>query len=105
MSFSDTFRSMAVCKVNLGDTVMFWNDSWGLGVLSSLFPQLHSFAVKDNVSVKTFLSQTAHHNFHTPLSIIASEQLHDLAMQVQELEVNSDDTDCWTYRWGSPIYT
>ena len=63
MSLSDSFRSLAVCAVNMGDTVLFWKDKWNLGVLQLQFPQLFSFVRKENISVGRFLTQTAEHNF------------------------------------------
>ena len=79
MSLSDSFRSLAVCAVNMGDTVLFWKDKWNLGVLQLQFPQLFSFVRKENISVGRFLTQTAEQNFQVPLSIEASEQLQELA--------------------------
>lgn len=76
MSFFDSFRLLATCKLNLGDTTLFWDDSWDLGVLRFQFPQLFSFGKNTNISVANkFLAQDAHHNFYTPISEIASDQL------------------------------
>jgi len=104
MTLSDSFRHLSSCKINVGDTVLFWNDKWDLGVLSLWFPQLYSFVRNGNILVQKFLSQTAHQNFHTPLSEIASQQLQDLAELVMAVAVDSQSFDQWSYVWNSPTY-
>lgn len=103
MSFSETYRSLSHCKVNMGAGIQFYfGKILGiLGVLSTAFPQLFSFGAKENVSVAKFLTQTAHQNFQTPISLVASEQLQLLADLVQASNARQDENDCWTYIWGS----
>jgi hypothetical protein len=105
MNLVDSFRQLATCKVNIGDTAMFWHGQWDLGILRLQFPQLHSFSQKGNISVQKFLMQTDFQNFHTPIFIIASNQLLSLARLVSTINVDANTPDQWSYIWNSPMFT
>lgn len=74
---------MAVCKAGLGDTVTFWTDN-RLGVpLIQQYPELHSFALNDKISLAAMKdSHDLIEEFHMPLYTIAFSQLTDLAEKV-----------------------
>lgn len=93
MSLCESFREIALCKVNMGDTVQFWVDNWDLGFFNVMFPQLYSFVRNSNISVQKFLSQTAHQNFTTPLSVISSKQLQELAGLVMAVQADQNIPD------------
>lgn len=54
---------IATYSAVMGDTVTFWNDLWGLGMIKWRFPQLSPFAKKKNASVLKFWSVDIHDNF------------------------------------------
>lgn len=104
MSYSDSFLKIAKCKVHLGDTVTFWNDSWDLGNLKLQFARLCSFAKQGNISVAKFLVQNAHQKFFTPLSEIAYGQLQVLSSLVLQLQADPNVVDSWSYSWNNSIF-
>lgn len=104
LSQIDKFTKIATCKVNLGVTFSFWNDSWDLGDLKIMFPQLYSFVRDKKASVRKFLSQDVYANFFTSLPPEAAEQLTELVDLVQALQIQGDSKDQWTFVWGSAEY-
>jgi hypothetical protein len=52
-----------------------------------------------------FLAQDAFDNLHTPLSLIASSQLQELAALIQTLSFQDQLHDCWCYIWGSGVFS
>lgn len=105
LSQMDKFTRIATCKVNLGDTVCFWNDSWDLGDLKIMFPQVYSFVRDKKASVRKFLSQDIYANFFTPLSSKVVEQLTELFDLIQALEIQGDSKDQWSNVWGIAEYS
>jgi hypothetical protein len=73
MSLSNHYFMMASCNVNGGHTLYFWRDSWNPGVLRWRFPQLFSFALNKDISLKAFLSKDINSLFWQPISEEASE--------------------------------
>jgi hypothetical protein len=43
--------------------------------------------------------------FQLPLSMVASHQLAELMGSLEEWNREPNSNDCWTYIWGSVIYT
>lgn len=105
MSLSDNFTMIASCRVQDALTVMFWKDLWDLGVLQWQFQQLFSFAKDKNISVAKFLCQDAYQNFHTPLSMIASDQLQNISVLVQSLPASDSESDLWSYILNTPDFS
>jgi hypothetical protein len=68
-------------------------------------PQLFSFVTDQNISKAKFLSQDAYENFHTPLLVIALDQLQELVALVQLLTLQDQPYDCWTYLWGNGLFS
>jgi hypothetical protein len=48
MNFCDCFIER---KIGVGDTVLFWENDWGLGLLKYQYPTLFSFALDQKASV------------------------------------------------------
>lgn len=74
----DEFLQMEQCQPNKGNSVMFWTNKWLTATLQSSFPQLYSYAKKQNCSIRFFLEKEINRLFFLPLSIQASNQLADL---------------------------
>jgi hypothetical protein len=46
-----------------------------------------------------------HQNFQTPLSVIASEQLHFLYQLISNLNLEPDNPDYWVYIWNLAMFS
>ena len=73
IKLADTYRSIALVQVNMGDSALFWLDAWHVGgysrPLSLRLPRLFSFVLDDKVSVREFLqTQDLYSIFHLPIS-------------------------------------
>jgi hypothetical protein len=85
--------------------MLFWDDLWNDQNLELSYPELHSFAVDNQVSVKSMLrAENLHNMFHLPLSAQAFEQYYDLELSLQSLDI-TDDNDSWTYIWGGTQFS
>lgn len=68
--------------------------SWIVESLSYKFPELHSFAINDLVSVASVASADSLFDlFHNPLSVQAYSQLNEL--QTVMPDISSSAKDCW----------
>lgn len=79
----DKFRMVSSVQVNKGDSVLFWSDSWTLGVLNTpldvRFQRLFSFAVDPLISAnELFATENLTSLFHLPLSERAFLELQAL---------------------------
>ena len=99
------FKQHAICKAGIGDSVYFWSDKWQELPLQTKFPELHSFAINQAISLHSVLE----HNdisqlFHRTLSQLAFEQFNSLQtiLKGQALSTNQDR---WSYIWTSPKYS
>lgn len=101
MKLSDDFRGLASCTIGSGNTVGFWDDVWDFGLLKMEYPQLHSFVVNRAASFADFVSRPIEQNFLLPLSIIASEQMMALSLQLSSLQIQHQQPDQWHYLWGT----
>jgi hypothetical protein len=101
MYLSDNFFILAFCSTHEGNTIYFWRDSWTHGVLQWKFPQLYSFALNKNISLKAFRSRDILEHFWTPLSPQASSQLQELQFFLQQIQVNPFEADKWSYIWNN----
>lgn len=81
----------------MGNSICFWTDLWDLGILQCCFPQLFSFVQNKKIFVRKFLTQDAYANFFTSLPIMASDQLDALIDLIQDLEVDENSMDQWSY--------
>jgi hypothetical protein len=63
-------------------------------VLQWRFPQLYSFALNENISVKFFRARTIERLFWHPLSIEASMQLEELQRLIQGIQTDPLEKIC-----------
>jgi hypothetical protein len=101
----DQFKGMAMVSVKDGKSCFLWHDLWGGTVYSQTFPELFSFAKNQNISVHLAATETPLHvQFHLPLPPEAYAQYLQLNDIVQSIQFQQD-TDVWTYIWGSPFFS
>jgi hypothetical protein len=99
-----TFKSFSRPQINSGDSALFWFDSWHGLPLNLSFPELFSFALNKQISVKKVLDcGDVTSLFQLPLSQTAFVQLMNVQQVVDNL-VLSDDKDKWTFCWGSDYF-
>jgi hypothetical protein len=53
----DSYKGIAQVEAGMGDTILFWSDLWNGRVLQQVYPQLHSFAINDKISLASVLQQ------------------------------------------------
>jgi hypothetical protein len=95
----DTFKDIASANLGSGDTILFWDDMWNGQILKISYPKLHSFAIDNQISVKSIVrAENLHSMFHLPLSAQAFEQYCDLELLLQSRDI-TDDKDSWSYIW------
>ena len=95
------FKSLAVCSLGQGRSILLWEDKWTTQRLFGLFPRLSSFAIDTNVSVKlAFDAPSLLDLFHLPLSEEAFQEFHDF-VTLLEGHYSQDSADIWSYSWGS----
>jgi hypothetical protein len=76
-----TYKGIAQVSFGSGDTILFWNDIWNGRVLKFTYPELFSFATKENVTLKEVLASVSFQiNFQLPLSEEAFHQFCDLSI-------------------------
>jgi hypothetical protein len=74
-------------------------------VLKHSYPQLFSYAKKENTLIKAILETGGFHSmFHLPLFEEAYKQFCELDFFMQSMEL-SGDKDSWSYFWGSSAYS
>jgi GH15 family glucan-1,4-alpha-glucosidase len=101
MSLSDHYFMMVSCSIQEGNTIYFWQDTWNHGVLQWKFLQLYSFAHNKNISTKAIRTWDILDHFWTPLSLEASSQLYELQFLLQQIQVNPNESDKWSYIWNN----
>jgi len=101
----DSFKGLAAAEIKDGKTCLFWDDLWLNKVPRIHYLELYSFArVKDMTVHMALNAEEPEFIFHFPLSPIAAQQLVEIAESLESLPA-SDDTDIWTYIWGSPLFS
>lgn len=79
------YKQLATCKAGNGRTTKLWFDTWVDKPLVQLFPELHSFANNDKVSLNMMINaRDIFEHFHTPLSAEAFNQLNELHTFLQQ---------------------
>jgi len=101
----DSFKGLAMVHIYDGKSCLFWEDLWLNKVPRIHYPQLLSFA--KNKAISLHEAQNADDNeelLHLPLSPLAADQLIELAQNLITLPA-TDDTDVWSYIWGSLFFS
>lgn len=89
------FKTASTCTVSSGQSILFWKDNWTGDKLEQKFPELHSFAVRDTISVQEFCeSESWIEQFHMPLSTQAYNQFLQLEDLIPSLDRHGKDI--WT---------
>jgi len=102
-----TFKEMAIVKVRNGSTCFFWKDIWGSqgSVLELRFPQAFSYAKNKNITVrKAFSFSSINDLFNLPVSQQAFEQLELLQREMDNLTLEPNNKDVWSYSGGNIKY-
>jgi hypothetical protein len=93
----DNYKGIAKANFHSGDTILFWHDLWNELVLKLTYPQLHSYAKSNRVSLKSILQlDNIQNHFNLPFSKEAYEQFCDLNVLLLSLQANDQD-DVWFY--------
>jgi len=101
----DSFKGLAAAEIKDGKTCLFWDDLWLNKVPRIHYPELYSFArVEDMIVHMALNAEEPEFIFHFPLSPIAAQQLVEIAESLESLPA-SNDTDIWTYIWGTPFFS
>lgn len=86
------FKQASTCKVSSGTSTLFWKDNWAGEPIQNKFPELHSFAIDDSISMHNFhLPQDLTVHFHLPMSTIAYEQYNLLLEILPQIDANGKD--------------
>jgi hypothetical protein len=100
----NTYKGIARAEFGKGDTNLFWHDLRNNQVLKLSFPQLHSFAKNDLITLSSVLQVEDFADlFNLPLSEIAYEQFCEFVILLQSL-LMIDCNDKWLYIWGNDNY-
>jgi hypothetical protein len=88
-----------------GRSILFWQDTWNGRTLKLEFPELFSFAKKDNISLHdVMVSEQFQDLFHLPLSLQAFELYGQLETFVLSLQLE-ENLDQWSYIWGNATFS
>jgi hypothetical protein len=69
-------------------------------------PRLYSFAKNKKISIAQYTrNPDIHHNFHTPISQQAVQELQQLNQIITHVQQNQQDNDVLVYIWGSTKHT
>lgn len=99
------YKEVAQCTTGSGQTVWFWSDKWSGQPLDEQYPELHSFAIKNNSTVAELASsQNLAEHFHRPLSLQAYNQFNLLQQSLQQINLTAA-TDRWHYIWNKTSYS
>ena len=85
--------------------MQFWSDNQNTEICREQYPELRSFYINENQTVKNFMQyQDLTENFHLPLSAQAFQQLQSLQEKTIQIQ-QSDETDIWSYSWNSSLFS
>jgi hypothetical protein len=103
LRFSSLYRSIVVCSLGDGSTVLFWDEDV---VIVEAFPHLLQFARNDRISVKSVIeAQDLDTLFMLPLTQEAYTDLGNLQDFLQSVGFDDSVKDKWTLIWGSSSYS
>jgi hypothetical protein len=100
----NTFKGIAMIRVENGSTVFLWHDLWSNKVRSLESAKLFLFSVRYDISlITTDRIDNIHDLFQLPLSDTAYQQFLLLNSKMDNLTL-SEDNDVWHYIWGNGIF-
>jgi hypothetical protein len=84
-----------------GSTTLLWEDLWNNKVRSLDMPELFSITTENRITVRQAVLRTDLADiFHLPLTEQAYHQFLQLNNELEDV-VLTEETDSWTYIWGS----
>jgi hypothetical protein len=99
------YKGIAHAQAQLGETILFWKNMWNDRLLHTNFPHLFSFALDDNITLKSVLAQVSLQDiFHLPVSEKAFSEFCELDIFIQSFQT-TDVTDSWSYIWSSNSFS
>lgn len=101
------YRGVACCKPHTGDTVSFWDELLLDSIFSMKYPNLHSFAKNDIISLKT-ARETVNivDLFRIPMTRLAHNEMLLLAEDLNEINNSyAKGKDEWVFMWGNHHYS
>lgn len=105
VSLIDSYKRLTTAMVADGSSILHWTDFWNGIRPMEKFPELASFAINPNITVKELRDNNSlFHNFHLPLSSQAFQQLGELEEhwnQAQQLHGH----DQWIFQWGNSTFS
>jgi len=105
LSLLDTYKGMTSSNVRNGHSSLLWLVVWDSHFLSEQWPQLFSFVRNQHILVhQAFHCPSAEELFHLPLFEEAFQQFQELTILLNDLSLQ-EETDIWTYIWGSTAFT
>jgi hypothetical protein len=82
----DNFKGIAKVDYSSADTILFWQDLWNGQVLKLSYPQLHSYAKNDKVTLRSILQlDNVQDHFNLRLSEEACDQFCEPNVLLQAL--------------------
>jgi hypothetical protein len=100
-----TYKGLAKADFGNGETILFWHDLWNGPQMKASFPQLHSFAKTDAITVRSVLHlEQFQDHFNFPLSEVAFQQFCEVSIIIQSLPKDGQ-RDQWSYIWGNNTYS
>lgn len=107
MNLFEDFQTLTSCKPNKDDTVVFLNQTWPRHdqPLKDLYPQVYSFTKKLKCSLQYFIEQDISRLFSLPLSQQAAGQLEEIVNLIDQSDLDDEQHDIWTYKWGSTRFS
>ena len=103
----DVFKEMAICKPSKGNTALLWKDIWQQDSLINIFPQIHSFAKNENITIANAIDSTDNDFYsmiHLPMSSIAVQQSHVLFNILRSITKRVYN-DSRQFKWQSKHYS
>lgn len=90
------FKTFTTIQVQIGNTCLFWTDSWIQQPLQLEYPQLYSFARNKEITINSFYAQQNLLDlFNLPLSIEAYNQSQEVQSFIDHFQL-IDQQDIWS---------
>lgn len=92
LALLNEFKNPSSCTLMFGQATLFWKDKWQGEPFQHKFPELHSYAIDDTLSLQRFYaSEDWTEHLHMPLSSQAFSQFNQLEELITKLSNNRKD--------------